>query len=206
MNFRTHHFQFYSEKPSPRSGFRPLAANLIFGLSKATYRLPGPLCLQNFTDYPFLLGAAGSKPDNMIRLIFIPLALLATLVLSCEKELIDTIAPTVVFKNLDGTEILDNTIDLPLGAEAEFTILINDEANIRDIRYLIATNGSESTVIDQPGYLEQVESSATHKIMVADIPFTAQDYRVGDQVAIRVMVNDPFGNATVEGLTINITN
>ena len=141
----------------------------------------------------------------MIRLLFIPLALFASFVLSCEKEVVDEIAPTVVFANLDGTEISDNTIDLIFGTEAVFTILINDEANIRDIRYLLSVNDGESMVIDQPGYLEQIESSATHKVMVAEIPFTDQDYVVGDRITVRVMVNDPSGNATVAGLTINIT-
>lgn len=140
----------------------------------------------------------------MLRLLFLPLSLIAMLALSCEKEIIDKIAPTVIFEHLDGSPINQNVIDLNLGEEAEFTILIEDEANIRDIRILMSVNDAPSEPIIHPDYLDTVESDINRKIMAADIPFSASDYAIGDRIKVTVSVNDPYGNVTVKSLTINV--
>lgn len=141
----------------------------------------------------------------MVRFIFIPLALLASLVFSCEKEVVDLIAPIVLFENLDGSAILENSIALSIDEEATFVILIEDESNIRDISYRMSVNNGPDEVIDQPGYLQQVESSANHKVMTAEIPFNTGEYSVGDLIRITVTVSDPFGNNTAHSLTIELT-
>jgi len=141
----------------------------------------------------------------MLRFIFLPLSILALLAFSCEKEILDRIAPTVLFEHLDGTPIANDEMDLVLGTEAEFTILIEDEANIRDISFVTSVNDGPATAIDNPDYLDIVSSEVSKQIIAADIPFNADEYSVGDVVKITISVSDPSGNMTVRSLTINIT-